>query len=119
MKFIKIIIDPIPFTCKIIYVVSFVLYIIGIILSQVPLALANYPERIYNNYELYRLLLTFLSKGSSVISFIAIVVDFLLIRFFFTKLVTHFFINRKLNIPLSILPLDFSYKILCFKSFSL
>ena len=63
MKLIKKVIDPVPFTCKIIYVVSFVLYVIGLILSDVPLALANYPERVYNNYEFYRLLVTFLSKG--------------------------------------------------------
>lgn len=89
MKIVKLIIDPIPFTCKIIYVVSFVLYVVGLIFNEVPLSIANYPERVYRDYELYRLLVTFLSKGSSVLSIISVVFDFLLIRFFFTKLVTY------------------------------
>ncbi len=95
MKIVSTIIKNIPIACKFIYIVSFVLYVIGLIISAVPLELANYPYKIYHNFQLYRLLVTFLSKGDSVISIIAILVDFLLIKFFFTTLVSFLFIIGK------------------------
>jgi hypothetical protein len=90
MKVLSSIVSNIPIACKLIYFVSSVLYIIGFVFSKVPLAIANYPEKVYKDLEFYRLLVTFFSKGESVLSIVAIAADFLLIRFFFTKLVTSF-----------------------------
>lgn len=95
MQKVATLIKDIPLGCKLLYVLSFVVYVVGLFSYNFSILMANLTYLTYANKQYWRLFSSVLSPGISLFSILSLIVDFCLIQFFFAKIVIFSLIEVK------------------------